>query len=144
MFFLKRFPVCFNIVVLLFLVTPCLAVAVQFCMEWIPIKKKRSSCITRIARIFKRNKIIVDIWYKHKFIFRSWHHDRDVKVVVPDHFLIFSIHEERYVNWCNIDINNTRCDINSWIIGKFKHLISVDNRESVTELKDAKNACKKS
>ena len=142
MFFLKRFPVCFNIVVLLFLVTPYLVVAVQSCMEWIPIKKKRSSCI-RLTRIFKRNKIVVDTSYKHKFVFRSWHYDRDVKVVVPDHFLIFSIHEEIYVDWCNIDINNTWCDINSWIIGKFKHLILGDNWESVTESKDAKSACKK-
>ena len=39
-FFLNNFPVCFNLFVLLFLVTPCLVVAVQFCMEWIPIKKK--------------------------------------------------------------------------------------------------------
>ena len=38
-FFLKRFPVCFNLFVLLFLVTPCLVVAVQPSMEWIPIKK---------------------------------------------------------------------------------------------------------
>ena len=142
MFFLKRFPVCFNIVVLLFLVTPYLVVAVQSCMEWIPIKKKRSSCI-RLTRIFKRNKIVVDTSYKHKFVFRSWHYDRDVKVVVPDHFLIFSIHEEIYVDWCNIDINNTWCDINSWIIDKFKHLILGDNWESVTESNDAKSACKK-
>ena len=32
-FFLIRFPVCFNLLVLLFLVTPCLAVTVQPCME---------------------------------------------------------------------------------------------------------------
>ena len=32
-FFLNRFPVCFNLFVLFFLVTPCLAVAVQPCME---------------------------------------------------------------------------------------------------------------
>ena len=30
---LKRFPVCFNLFVLLFLVTPCLVVAVQACVE---------------------------------------------------------------------------------------------------------------
>ena len=36
---LKRFPVCFSLSELLFLVTPCLIVAVQPCMEWIPIKK---------------------------------------------------------------------------------------------------------
>ena len=39
-FSLVRFPVCFNLFMLLFLVTPCLAVAVQLCTEWIPIKKK--------------------------------------------------------------------------------------------------------
>ena len=38
-FFLKRFLVCFNHFVLLFRVTPCPVVAVQPCMEWIPIKK---------------------------------------------------------------------------------------------------------
>ena len=32
-FFLKRFLVCFNLFVLLFLVTPCLVVAAQSCME---------------------------------------------------------------------------------------------------------------
>ena len=36
---LKIFPVCFNLFVLLFLVTSCLAVAVQPGMEWIPVKK---------------------------------------------------------------------------------------------------------
>ena len=40
--FLNRFPVCFNLFVLLFLETPCLVVAVQPCMEWTSIKKKRS------------------------------------------------------------------------------------------------------
>ena len=38
-FFLNRFPVCFNIFVFLFLVTPYLVVAVQPCIEWILIKK---------------------------------------------------------------------------------------------------------
>ena len=32
-FLLNRFPACFNLFVLLFLVTPCLVVAVQPCME---------------------------------------------------------------------------------------------------------------
>ena len=32
-FFLNRFPVCFNLFVLFFLVTPCLVVTVQPCME---------------------------------------------------------------------------------------------------------------
>ena len=39
-FFLKWLPVCFNLFVFLFLVTPYLAVAVQPCMEWIPIWKR--------------------------------------------------------------------------------------------------------
>ena len=34
------FSVCFNVFVPLFVITPCLTVAVQTCMEWIPIKKK--------------------------------------------------------------------------------------------------------
>ena len=32
-FLLKKFPVCFNLFLLFFLVTPCLVVAVQLCME---------------------------------------------------------------------------------------------------------------
>ena len=36
-FFLNRFLVCFNLFVLLFVVTPSLAVVVQLCMEWITI-----------------------------------------------------------------------------------------------------------
>ena len=39
-FFLNRFPACFNLFLLPFLVTSCLVVAVQPCMESIPIKKK--------------------------------------------------------------------------------------------------------
>ena len=38
-FFLKRFPVCFNLFVLVFLVALYLVVAVQPCMECIPIEK---------------------------------------------------------------------------------------------------------
>ena len=37
--FLIRFPVCLNLFSFLFLVTPCLVVAVQSCMELSPIKK---------------------------------------------------------------------------------------------------------
>ena len=39
--FLNRFFVCFNLFVFLFLVTPCLAVAIQLCMEWFPTKKQK-------------------------------------------------------------------------------------------------------
>ena len=38
--------------VLLFLVTPCLVVAVQPCMEWIPIKKKSEKVCVLIWRNF--------------------------------------------------------------------------------------------
>ena len=38
--FLNRLPVCFNLFVFVFLLTPCLIVTVQSCMEWIPILKK--------------------------------------------------------------------------------------------------------
>ena len=44
-FFLNRFPVWFNLFVLDFLVTACLVVAVQPCMEWIPIKNILSKYI---------------------------------------------------------------------------------------------------
>ena len=40
-FFLNRYPVCFNLFVLTFLVTPCLLVAVRPCMEWISIRKRK-------------------------------------------------------------------------------------------------------
>ena len=52
---------CFPSIVVAFLVTPCLVVAVQPCMEWIPIKKKQQqktlySCISdRITRAFNRS-----------------------------------------------------------------------------------------
>ena len=39
-FFLKRFPVCFNLFVLLFQVAPCLVVAIQPCKELIFFFKK--------------------------------------------------------------------------------------------------------
>ena len=32
---------CLNLFVFLFLVTPCVVVAVQPCMEWIPIEKEK-------------------------------------------------------------------------------------------------------
>ena len=38
-FLLNRLSVCCNLFVLHFLVIPCLIVAVQPCMEWIPVKK---------------------------------------------------------------------------------------------------------
>ena len=52
MFFLNRFPACFDLFVLLFLVTSCLVVAVQPCMESIPIKKKSFLKITFSAKCF--------------------------------------------------------------------------------------------
>ena len=45
-FFLNTFPVCFNFFVLLFLVTPCLVVAVQPSMARILIKKKKKKILT--------------------------------------------------------------------------------------------------
>ena len=47
-FVLDRFPVYFNLFVLLFLIIPCLVVTVQSCMEWIPIIKK----VTEASHIF--------------------------------------------------------------------------------------------
>ena len=43
MFFLSRYSLFSNLYVLLFLLTPCLAVTVQPCMEWIPIKKQKQN-----------------------------------------------------------------------------------------------------
>ena len=42
MFFLNRFPVCSNLFVVLFLVTSCVVVAAQPCMEWIKKKAKKT------------------------------------------------------------------------------------------------------
>ena len=58
-FFVKRFPVSFNLFVLLLLVTPCLVVAVQPCIEWIPIKKMLNCCsytskLSQLSKRFKR------------------------------------------------------------------------------------------
>ena len=44
-FFLNRFPVCFTLFVILFLVTQCLMMAVQPCIEWIPNFKKLSNLV---------------------------------------------------------------------------------------------------
>ena len=52
MFFLNRFPVCFNLFTLLFLVTPCLVVAVQ--PEW------RESKVDNI-HIFQL--LLVALWF---------------------------------------------------------------------------------
>ena len=41
MLFVHRFPVYLNPFVFLFLATPCLALAVQPCMQWILIKRKK-------------------------------------------------------------------------------------------------------
>ena len=54
-FFVKRFPVSFNLFVLLLLVTPCLVVAVQPCIEWIPIKGT-------LMQIWKSQCLLEFIW----------------------------------------------------------------------------------
>ena len=56
-FFLNRFPLCFNLFVLLFLVTVCLVVAIQPCMEWNPIKKKIGSSLLRVNPQLLKKKI---------------------------------------------------------------------------------------
>ena len=58
---LNRFPVCSNLFVLLFLVTPFLVVAVQPCMEWIPIcffKKSGSATVLKpVKKYLQRSSI---------------------------------------------------------------------------------------
>ena len=55
-FFLNRFPLCFNLFVLLFLVRVCLVVAIQPCMEWNPIKKKIGRSLLRVnPQLLKKN-----------------------------------------------------------------------------------------
>ena len=44
-----RFSVCFNLFVLLFLVTPCLVVAVQPCVDSIPITKKSLTVLSDVS-----------------------------------------------------------------------------------------------
>ena len=61
-FFLKRFCVCFNLFELLFLVTPCLIVAVQHCMAWIPIFLKKLH-VKNLKWFWTRKQIIKSLWY---------------------------------------------------------------------------------
>ena len=42
-FFLNRLPVYLNFFMFLFVATPCLVVAVQHCMEKIPIEKEKQN-----------------------------------------------------------------------------------------------------
>ena len=51
-FFLNRFPVYFNLFVLLFLVTPCLVVAAEPCIKGILINKKTSPLLGNILGYF--------------------------------------------------------------------------------------------
>ena len=70
--FLKRFSVCFDLFVHLFLETPCLAVAVQPGIEWIPKKKKVRLSIVRILvqstmlifLLCMKKLILTKIWLK--------------------------------------------------------------------------------
>ena len=56
-FFLSKFPVCFNLYVLFFLVTPCRIVAVWPCMERIVILEKMLYCL-----ILEKLQLINDIF----------------------------------------------------------------------------------
>ena len=66
-FFLNRFPEYLDLFVFLFLVTPCLAVAVHPCMEWIPIKKKILTCPLSLWLIIKfyHYYLLTAIWLFH-------------------------------------------------------------------------------
>ena len=55
--FLSKFPVCFNLYVLFFLVTPCRIVAVWPCMERILILEKMLYCL-----ILEKLQLINDIF----------------------------------------------------------------------------------
>ena len=63
--------VSFNLFVLLFLVTPCLVVAVQPCMEWIPIKNCcfYTSKLRQLSKQFKEIGIIKAIFFQIYILF---------------------------------------------------------------------------
>ena len=50
-FFINRFPACFNLFVLIFLLTPCPVVSLQPCSEWTPVKKKRRKEVMKLRKI---------------------------------------------------------------------------------------------
>ena len=54
------------LVVLLFLVTPCLAVAVPPCMEWIPILKEYQAHDIA-AKLYRANELLHKIWNNVSF-----------------------------------------------------------------------------
>ena len=79
-FFLNIFSVCLNLFVILFLVTPCLVVAVRPCMEWIPILKKALTAFTVLWNCLKdylcyktilSHKIALDVQLMNFFIWRK-------------------------------------------------------------------------
>ena len=78
-FFLDRFPVCLNIFVFLFLVTPCLVVAVQPCIEWIPIKKNSLDSI-----LDSIDSLVTHV--RHPILNSYYDHMEDVRFYSPDYF----------------------------------------------------------
>ena len=69
-FFLNRFLVCCNIFVLLFLVTSCLVVAVQPCMEWIPMFFLMFYCQSSISEACSSKWLLNLSCLQHKIIFQ--------------------------------------------------------------------------
>ena len=67
MFFLNRFSVSSNLFCASFLVTPCLVVTVQRCMEWIPIKKKNQRTTKGAYLLF----VGISNYQKEKGVFLS-------------------------------------------------------------------------
>ena len=53
-FFINRFPACFNLFVLIFLLIPCLVVSLQPCSEWTPVKKKKERQVMKLRKIATR------------------------------------------------------------------------------------------
>ena len=61
-FYLNRFPVYFNLFVLLSLVTPCFVVAVQSCMQWIPNENNKNN--KKSIEMLDKCWILTQLWQK--------------------------------------------------------------------------------
>ena len=123
-FFLNIFSVCLNLFVILFLVTPCLVVAVRPCMEWISILKKALTAFTVLWNCLKdylcyktilSHKIALDVQLMNFFIWRknniSFLRYRDFCVFVKStdfkiREIIISIARQRKLHLCLFLLNS--------------------------------------
>ena len=113
-FFLNRFPVCCNLFVLVFLLTPCLVVTVQPCMGWIPIKKKKLKRGLRLAS---------GAYFLHDFctkVFLFSFSRYQTKCVISSFLGSYDVKKEAKTGNTKIWISRERKELFRW---KKKHLI---------------------